>query len=73
MIVPGIETIDVSGIDLSLLGHSYYGDTEAMLTDMCDVIGGRQPATNRSSLVPLGVSPMIYWQLARTPDGSSRR
>ncbi|MEZ6079827.1 MAG: hypothetical protein R3C56_30390 [Pirellulaceae bacterium] len=34
VIVPGIETIDVSGIDLSLLGHSYYGDSEPMLRDL---------------------------------------
>ena len=27
VVVPGVETIDVSGLDLSLLGHSYYGTT----------------------------------------------
>ena len=26
VVTPGIETIDVSGVDTSLLGHSYYGD-----------------------------------------------
>jgi esterase/lipase superfamily enzyme len=73
VIVPGIETIDVSGIDLSLLGHSYYGDTEAMLIDMYDLIGGGLPASNRSSLIPLGVSPMVYWQLAHASDASVTR
>ena len=34
VIAAGIETVDVSGTDLSLLGHSYYGDNETMLRDL---------------------------------------
>lgn len=65
VIVPGIDTIDVSGTDLSLLGHSYYGDNEIMLRDLYDVVRARLPATQRDSLVPRAVGPMTYWQLAR--------
>ncbi|MCH1441700.1 MAG: alpha/beta hydrolase [Rubripirellula sp.] len=65
VIVPGIETIDVSGTDLSLLGHSYYGDNEIMLRDLYDVVRARLPATQRTSLIPRAAGPMTYWQLAQ--------
>ena len=65
VIVPGVETVDVSGIDLSLLGHSYYGDNESMLRDLYDVIRARLPAPQRRSLVQRNTGPLIYWQLAQ--------
>ncbi len=68
VIVPGIETIDVSGIDLSLLGHSYYGDNESMLRDLYDVVRQGLPARQRASLIARGESPLIYWQLAQRPQ-----
>lgn len=64
VIVPGIDTIDVSGIDLSLLGHSYYGDSEPILKDLYDVLLSKLPAPQRSSLVTFGHPPKIWWQLA---------
>ena len=67
VVAPGIETIDVSGTDLSLLGHSYYGDNETMLRDLYDVVRGRLPASQRSLLIQQNSGPMVYWQLARQP------
>ena len=32
--VPGLETIDASPIDTSLIGHSYYGDNPLMIKDL---------------------------------------
>ena len=72
VIAPGIETIDVSGTDLSLLGHSYYGDNEIMLRDLYDVIRARLPATQRTSLIQRAVGPMTYWQLAQRATGVYR-
>ena len=65
VIVPGIDTIDVSGIDLSILGHSYYGDNESMLRDLYDVVHARLPATQRPSLIQRSTGKLIYWQLAQ--------
>ena len=65
VIAPGIETVDVSGTDLSLLGHSYYGDNETMLRDLYDVVRARLPATKRNSLIQRSAGTMIYWQLAQ--------
>lgn len=68
VIVPGIETIDVSGIDLSLLGHSYYGDSEPMLRDLFGVVRARLLAPQRQSLVARRSGELVYWQLAQRPD-----
>ncbi|NND99907.1 MAG: alpha/beta hydrolase [Pirellulaceae bacterium] len=67
VVVPGIETIDVSGIDLSLLGHSYYGDNQSILRDLYEVVRARLPARRRGSLVPRRAGELTYWQLAQEP------
>lgn len=68
VVVPGVETIDVSGIDLSLLGHSYYGDNESMLRDLYEVVRARLPARKRALLLTRHHGEMIYWQLAQRPE-----
>jgi esterase/lipase superfamily enzyme len=72
VIAPGIETIDVSGTDMSLLGHSYYGDNEIMLRDLYDVVRARLPATQRTSLIQRALGPMTYWQLAQRTTAGNR-
>jgi hypothetical protein len=67
VVVPGVETIDVSGIDLSLLGHSYYGDNESMLRDLYEVVRARLPAARRALLVARRQGELVYWQLAQHP------
>ncbi len=67
VVVPGVETIDVSGIDLSLLGHSYYGDNESMLRDLYEVVRARLPAARRALLVARRRGEQVYWQLAQRP------
>ena len=65
VVFPGIETIDVSGIDLSLLGHSYYGDNESMLRDLYELVRVGLPAAKRERLVTRGEGARVYWQLAQ--------
>jgi esterase/lipase superfamily enzyme len=38
LVVPGIETVDVSGLDTGFLGHSYYGDHPLVVGDMLHVL-----------------------------------
>lgn len=40
---PGVDSIDVSRVDTSLLGHSYYGDSSSILTDIRSVIDSENP------------------------------
>ena len=65
VVVPGVETIDVSGLDLSLLGHSYYGNNESMLRDLYQVVRTRLRAPDRNTLIPLRQGDLTYWQFAR--------
>ncbi len=71
--VPGIDTIDVSGIDMSLLGHSYYGDNQSMLRDLYEVVRGRLQAENRGLLIPKQLGTVKYWQLAQQNGNTNVR
>ncbi len=72
VVVPGVETIDVSGIDLSLLGHSYYGDAPSMLQDLYQLVRNRLPATQRPRLVPRPLGALTYWKLIGQPAERQR-
>ncbi|WP_372896909.1 alpha/beta hydrolase [Stieleria sp.] len=72
VVVPGVETIDVSGIDLSLLGHSYYGDAPSMLQDLYQLVRNRLPATQRPQLIPRPLGALTYWQLIGQPTVQQR-
>lgn len=63
VVVPGIDTIDVTGIDLSLLGHSYYGDSGLILRDLFGVVHHRLAASQRPTLRPRERAGATYWQL----------
>ncbi|QDS87677.1 hypothetical protein EC9_18560 [Rosistilla ulvae] len=72
VVVEGIETIDVSGIDLSLLGHSYYGDNETMLRDLYELVRQRLPAPQRAMLIAREAGELVYWQLAQQQGATGR-
>jgi esterase/lipase superfamily enzyme len=50
---PGLETIDCSRIDLSFMGHSYYGSNTDVLSDLFMLIKENQPAARRPHLSKL--------------------
>jgi esterase/lipase superfamily enzyme len=63
IVVPGIDTIDASSVDTSILGlsHSYYADNTTILSDLFALFRGRPPAERfglRSVTGPRGV----YWR-----------
>jgi esterase/lipase superfamily enzyme len=61
-VVEGVETIDVSPIDTSLIGHSYYGDNPLMIRDMRALVELSEPAANRPWLEPIARAPgLAYW------------
>lgn len=65
VVVQGIDTIDVSNVDTSLVGHSYYGSNDTVLADLFYVLTDPQPAAQRRWLeaVPFGQS--VYWVFQR--------
>ena len=50
---PGIETIDCSRIDLTLMGHSYYGSNTDVLSDLFMLLKEDLPAARRPHLTRL--------------------
>jgi esterase/lipase superfamily enzyme len=43
VILEGMDSVDVSAVDTSLLGHSYYGDNSSLLADLYYLIEGQLP------------------------------
>ncbi len=64
-IVEGIDTIEVSNIDLSFLGHSYVGAARDVLHDMHTLMNMNTPPQGRMGLEELtdGSSSMKYWRI----------
>jgi esterase/lipase superfamily enzyme len=63
--IPGIETIDVSAVDVNLhLGHSYYGSNLNLLSDLYFVLKEHRTADKRGYLTrqSQGLSGGEYWQ-----------
>jgi esterase/lipase superfamily enzyme len=58
LILPGIETIDATDVDDSYLGHSYFSNSRAVLSDIYNIINNDLKADFRFSLQPV-----------ETPDG----
>ncbi|MEM9413769.1 MAG: alpha/beta hydrolase, partial [Planctomycetota bacterium] len=50
VVMAGLDTIDVSEIDTSLIGHSYYGDHPELIKDLRALVELSQPAAKRSWL-----------------------
>ncbi len=60
VVVPGIETIDASAGDSSLLGHCYYGSSVSILRDIERLLQN-QPAQERPCLHSISRSGKSYW------------
>jgi len=62
MIAPGIETIDVSALDTSFLGHSYYGDSDSIIADMHHLFHNVRSARERVWLTAMNHGGQTYWE-----------
>ena len=73
VVIPGIETIDVSAVDTSLLGHNYYGDNATVISDMIDLVRNSKSANERSWLETAHLDDLLYWvfRVDRTATGSA--
>lgn len=61
IVVPGIETIDATGMDTSLLGHSYFAETRSILSDVFYLIQNDQRADQRFGLQSKETQAGRYW------------
>ncbi|MFI4874882.1 MAG: alpha/beta hydrolase [Blastopirellula sp. JB062] len=61
VIVPGVDTIDVSAIDTSLIGHAYYGDNDSIICDIFTLLHQPTPASQRLWLQSASGPGGMYW------------
>jgi esterase/lipase superfamily enzyme len=61
IIFPGIETIDATDVDTSLLGHSYIGDSPTVISDMTSLIREGLRADKRVGLSVVEKPGGRYW------------
>lgn len=62
LVLPGIDTIDVSQVDTSLLGHSYFGDNCSVIADMKRLLRDGKPPQERAPLTRKEKGPgLFYW------------
>lgn len=63
--MPGVETIDATGVDTSFLGHSYFSGTRTVLSDIFYLIGHGTRAADRFGLVKVAAeTTQHYWKFA---------
>ncbi len=61
IVVPGVDTIDVTPIDRSLWGHSYYGSSNPVLHDLRLLLSRAVPPRDRTWLSPAERNGLTYW------------
>ena len=65
VIMSGVDTVDVSGVNMDALGHSYYGDNRSVVSDLLEFFEGKHPP--RPGLTRIPVGSLGYWIL-RPPN-----
>lgn len=61
VVAPGLETIDASRINTDFLGHSYFAETRALITDMTLLINKGMRAGERPLLDTKKSVDLRYW------------
>jgi len=65
VVLPGLESVDVSGVDTSFLGHSYYGENKSVLADLKILLRERKGAAQRPNLAARAKAGRTYWKFDR--------
>jgi esterase/lipase superfamily enzyme len=62
-IIKNIDTIEVSDVDLSFLGHGYYGSARAVLADMHQLLRSTISPTRRGLISTRTSNGSVYWRM----------
>jgi esterase/lipase superfamily enzyme len=65
LVVPGIDTINVSNLDLTLLGHGYVAEARELLTDIHALLRDGSPPAQRFGLRKMTSPAGEYWVVGR--------
>ncbi len=61
LVIKGIDTIDATDVDTSLVGHSYYSDERTVISDMYYLINEGLPPDRRHGLIQKQHPNGKYW------------
>jgi esterase/lipase superfamily enzyme len=59
----GVDSVDASAVDTSLLGHSYIGESRSVLSDLYDLVSANKDPNKRFGVIPRGQPPKEWWVL----------
>jgi esterase/lipase superfamily enzyme len=65
VIVDGIDTVDASEVDTGFLGHSYFGDTRSVLSDLFVLLQDGHSPGQRPGMRQMERKEQVYWRFAR--------
>lgn len=65
IIFPGIDTIDASNVETDFLGHSYFGDSLNILSDIYNIMKYSQRPNDRFGLRKINREGKFYWEIKR--------
>lgn len=63
IVLPGMDTVDVSQISADALGHSYYGNNSNVVRDLLEFFRGK--IAPRPGLTPVRLGALAYWELTK--------
>ena len=63
----GSYTIDVSGVDQSVLAHSYFMESDKVMGDIREMFRANQPAAQRKPLQSVKLGAGIFWKILPPP------
>lgn len=61
VVIPGVDTIDVSAVDTELAGHFYYGDNRSVVSDIFQLLRSGSPPGERFGLFQMLAPAGRYW------------
>jgi esterase/lipase superfamily enzyme len=61
VVTAGVDTVDASVVDTSLVGHSYFADKRSVLSDLFYVLRDNKPPDERHSLESRQNAHGKYW------------
>lgn len=65
VLVSGVETIDATAVDTSLLGHSYFAEERSVLSDMFSLIRNGERPDQRFGLRRIDTNTGPYWEFKK--------
>ena len=65
VVVPGVDTVSASNLDLTRLGHGYIGEAKELLADMYDLFRDGKPPSKRFRLAKETAPSGVYWKFLR--------